>query len=195
MNKVTAFLRREATFYGLGVAYFSKGNGNFQNPAYGNGKIQGQKDKTQKAANRLPLMDLGTTNQWLSRGGDAWEGESWHPPWQVRSGFGQCLWEQVYLSVILVSHFSALHFPSVMFKPSVKLGCYSLDLGCLKPKVRICVKLFWGNRLFLSLVQLHQSSSIDWRNVESSRNAESDQQESEWWSEAEWSSPVWNPAK
>ena len=82
-----------------------------------------------------------------------------------------------------------------MFKPSVKLCCYSLALDCLKPKVRICVKLFWGNRLFLSLVQLHQSSSIDWRNVKSSRNAESDQQESEWWSGAEWSSAVWNPAK
>ena len=68
---MTVFLRRGATFCELGVAYFSKGNGNFQNLAYGNGKIQGQKEKTQKAENRLPLMDLGTMKQWLSRGGDA----------------------------------------------------------------------------------------------------------------------------
>lgn len=147
-------------------------------------------------------MDLGTMKQWLSR---AWGLSSNTGRRKLAStmtsevkdcaGFGQCLWEEAYLSVILVSHFSALHFPSVMFRPSVKLCCYSLALGCLKPKVRICVKLFWGNRLFLSLVQLHQSSSIDWRNVESSRNSESDQQESEWWSKAEWSSPVWSPAK
>ena len=150
-------------------------------------------------------MDLGTMKQWLSRGGDAWGLSSNTGRRKLAStmtsevkdcaGFGQCLWEEAYLSVILVSHFSALHFPSVMFRPCIKLCCYSLALGCLKPKVRICVKLFWGNRLLLSLVQLHQSSSIDWRNVESSRNSESNQQESEWWSKAEWSSPVWSPAK
>ena len=227
------------------------------------GRSRARKNRL-KAENRFRLMDLGTTEQWLSRGDservhvtpwtvtsqaslsmefsrqEYWSGspspgdlpdpgvEPGSPEFQADTlpsellphawglsfnvgrrklastmtsevkdctGFSQCLWEQAYLSIILVSHFSALHFPLVMFKPSVKLCCYSLALDCLKSKVRICVKLFWGNRLFLSLVQLHQSSSIDWRNVKSSRNAESDQQESEWWSEAEWSSAVWNPAK